>query len=235
LYLPGKGCTMKLEKEMGDAMKLGREFYQADGVTLAQRLLGKVLVHRTPEGVTKGRIVETEAYMGPIDKGAHSYRGRPDGRVSIQYGPGGYAYLYLIYGMYTCMNVVAAPEGQPQCVLLRALEPLEGLELMNQRRGGGKKKKDLCSGPGKLCQAMGLSRAQYGWDLTGENFYVEDTGEPVPEIQATPRIHIEYAEEARDFLWRFVVKDSPFLSIKAPKQKKATNAEISVDMVGRSD
>ncbi len=198
-------------------MKLTREFYQTDGVTLAQRLIGKVLVHRTAEGITKGRIVETEAYMGSIDKGAHSYRGRPDGRVSIQYGPGGFAYIYLIYGMHACFNVVANGEGTPECVLLRALEPVEGQELMEKRRGSRKKETDLCSGPGKLCQAMGLSRDQYGLDLTGDTLYIEDWGDPAPEILATPRIHIEYAQEARDFLWRFVRKDSPFLSVKVPK------------------
>lgn len=194
-------------------MKLEREFYQTDGVTLAKKLLGKVLVHRTAEGVVKGRIVETEAYMGPADKGAHSYKGRPEGRVSVQYGDGGYAYVYLIYGMHCCMNVVANEAGKPECVLLRALEPVEGLEEMKARRKK-QKRKDLCSGPGKLCQAMGITRQQYGLDLTGEELYIEDWGEPEPEIQATPRIHIDYAEEARDFLWRFVIKNSDFLSVK---------------------
>ena len=179
---------------------LKRDFYMRDAVTVAKDLIGKVIVHKTSDGVVKGRIVETEAYMGPYDKAAHSYnhKGR-DGRTSVQYKNGGYAYIYLIYGMYYCLNVVAAPEKNPQCVLIRALEPIEGIEIMKKRRKTDKLK-NLCSGPGKLCAAMAVDKKLYGQN----NF----------EIEATKRINIDYAEEAADFLWRFIMKGSSYISVR---------------------
>ncbi len=193
-------------------MKISREFYQKDGIAVARGLLGKILVHHTPEGVTKGKIVETEAYMGLTDKASHSYRGPKQGRTSIQYGPGGFAYIYFIYGMHTCMNVVANGPETPEAVLIRALEPVFGIELMKSRRNTGQVGQ-LCSGPGKLCQAMAITREDYGADLCGDVLYVEDAP-PLPEtdILASPRINIDYAEEAREFLWRFTIRDNPFVS-----------------------
>ena len=145
-------------------MKLPRSFYQQDGVAAAKALLGKTLVHVTPEGVTKGVIVETEAYMGPADAAAHSYKGRT-ARTEIQYGPGGFSYVYLIYGMYSCMNIVVNGPEHPEVVLLRALEPVEGLSLMAARRKQ-KKRTALCSGPGKLCRAMAIDQSCYGFPST---------------------------------------------------------------------
>lgn len=196
---------------------LSREFYCQDGHTVAKGLLGQILVHETPEGKTAGKIVEVEAYMGAVDKAAHSYKGRSS-RTEIQYGPGGFAYIYFIYGMYYCMNVVANQPEKPEAILIRALEPVEGLELMEQRRKTGKVK-NLCNGPGKLCQALGIDKSCYGEDLLGSRLYILP-GEEVPEerIEATPRINIDYAEEARDFLWRYLIKDNLFVS-KAPKKK----------------
>ena len=104
-------------------MIIPREFYKGDTVSIAEKLLEQILVRETPEGITKGIIVETEAYMGEIDDAAHSYRGKPGGRVNVQYGPGGFSYIYLIYGMHSCMNVVANGPGTPEAVLIRALEP----------------------------------------------------------------------------------------------------------------
>ena len=193
---------------------LKRDFYMRDAVTVAKDLIGKVIVHKTSDGVVKGRIVETEAYMGPYDKAAHSYnhKGR-DGRTSVQYKNGGYAYIYLIYGMYYCLNVVAAPEKNPQCVLIRALEPIEGIEIMKKRRKTDKLK-NLCSGPGKLCAAMDVDKKLYGADLCGNEFYIEDDGQNNFEIEATKRINIDYAEEAADFLWRFIMKGSSYISVR---------------------
>ncbi|SHK99286.1 DNA-3-methyladenine glycosylase [Anaerocolumna jejuensis DSM 15929] len=195
-------------------MKLPREFYRQDGISLAKALLGKVLVHHTAEGVTKGIIVETESYMGVIDAAAHSYKGKKDGRCNIQYNEGGYAYIYMIYGMYYCMNIVANEKDVPEVVLLRALEPLEGLSLMEQRRKTSKRKA-LLSGPGKLCQAMGIGKDNYGTDLCEDKLYVEDLAEAIDfEIEVSKRINIDYAGEARDYLWRFTIKDNPYVSVK---------------------
>ncbi len=200
-------------------MKLGREFYLRSGLEVARDLIGKQLVRRSPEGVTKGIIVETEAYMGPSDPAAHSYKRRTR-RTNVQYGPGGFAYVYFIYGMHVCMNIVSNQAEVPEVVLLRALEPVEGMELMAARRKR-EKLQDLCSGPGKLCQAMGITMDDYGADLCGEEFYVEDIGTPVSGIVEAKRINVDYAGEAADWPWRFLLADSEFVSVPAaPKTKR---------------
>ena len=196
--------------------KLPFETYQTDAITLARRLLGCKLFHRTAEGVTGGVIVETEAYLGLQDDAAHSYRGSPDGRVNIQYGPGGTAYIYLIYGMHNCMNVVSNAAGIPEAVLIRALEPTDGLDLMRTRRPKAKDDRQLCSGPGKLCAALAITRARYGLDLTGDTLWVEDRLCP-PLITESPRIGVEYAKECGQKPWRFTITDSPWVSVKPPK------------------
>lgn len=147
---------------------LPRSFYQQDGLQLARTLLGKVLLRRVGDQLTAGRIVETEAYLGEQDPAAHSYKGNTQ-RTRIQFGPGGYAYVYLIYGMHCCMNIVAAPEGVPHVVLLRALEPVVGLDWMEQRRHTHRTA-NLCSGPGKLCQAMAMTGPAMGWTFWGKSF-----------------------------------------------------------------
>ena len=188
-------------------MTLTRDFFEGDTVALARRLLGCTLRHETPEGVTAGVIVETEAYCGETDAAAHSYKRRaPDGRTSVMYGPGGHAYVYLIYGMHSCMNVVCAPEGTPHAVLIRALAPTEGIGLMRQRRKR-EKKTELCSGPGKLCAAMGIDRRCYGLDLLDSALTLLP-GEPLPEekIGVSARIGVDYAGEAAAYPWRFFVK-----------------------------
>ncbi len=197
--------------------KVNREFYLKGAEELAPALLGKVLVHKTAEGVTSGIIVETEAYVGPDDKGAHSCGGVPTPRTAVMYGKGGFAYVYLIYGMYSCFNVVANVKEKPEAVLIRALEPLDNLELMKKRRGTDKLE-NLCSGPGKLCGALGITREQSGADLCKNELFILDRPElPKSEISVSPRINIDYAEEYRDKLWRFFVKNSKFVS-KVPKK-----------------
>lgn len=192
--------------------KLSREFYNRDVLTVAEEILGKTLVHKTKEGVAKGKIVEVEAYNGLCDKAAHSYQNLRTERTKIQYGQGGYAYVYLIYGMHICMNIVTNSKDLPEVLLLRALEPVEGIDLMKKRRKTDNLK-NLCSGPGKLSQAMGITRENYGEDLCGDSFYLEDAPVLAPEeIRRTKRINIDYAEEAADFLWRFSVKGNPFVS-----------------------
>ncbi len=198
--------------------RLSREFYNQDGITVAKQLLGAVLVRKTPQGITAGKIVETEAYMGEIDAAAHSFKPRSP-RTEIQYGEGGFAYIYMIYGMYWCMNVVANTKDIPQAVLIRALEPVEGIELMQSRRNT-QNIKNLCSGPGKLCQALAIDKSCYGLDLLGDELYIVQGDELMPEqIAATPRINIDYAGEAKDYPWRFIIDKNPHVS-KIPKKRQ---------------
>ena len=180
---------------------------------MARDLLGKKLVHRDGQGETSGLIVEAEAYAGRGDAACHSYkRGGPSGdhRTNVMFGPGGYAYVYLIYGMYNCFNVVANVEGEPEAVLVRALEPREGIPVMIKRRSAHDVKK-LCSGPGKLCMALGITRAHYGADLCAtdvgaDSLFITD-GEPAKNrILATPRINVDYAGEAALLPYRFVLE-----------------------------
>jgi DNA-3-methyladenine glycosylase len=196
------------------------EFYQRETLTVARELLGKRLVHESPDGVTAGRIVEVEAYIGPDDRAAHSYNNRRSKRTEIQYGPGGHAYVFLIYGMYNCFNIVTQMPCRPEVVLVRALEPVAGLELMARRRkianlGHGRLSK-LTGGPGRLCQAMEITMRQYGSNLCSGCLYLLDDGTriPAPDILATPRINIDYAGEARDYLWRFIIRGNPHVSVE---------------------
>ena len=197
--------------------RYAKKFFLTNAVTLARRLLGSVLVHETPEGRTAGAIVETEAYAGRRDAACHSYgRAAPTGnhRTDVMFAPGGRAYVYLIYGMYHCFNVTANVEGEAEAVLIRALEPLEGLDLMVRRRGTDDPKK-WCSGPGKLCIAMDISRADDGVDLTGEKIFLRK-GKKIPDesVAATPRINVDYAGDDSLLPYRFVVRDSKFLSTR---------------------
>ena len=190
-------------------MKLPREFYLRDGLTVARELIGKKLVTNLRGALTSGIIVETEAYMGAIDAAAHSYRGKTE-RTKIFYSAGGFVYVYLIYGMHICTNVVANVENVPEAVLIRALEPVDGVEIMKRRRGKNNLR-DLCSGAGKLSQALGITKEFYGADLCGEEIFIED-GKKLPVV-TTPRINIDYAGEAADYPWRFVAEGSKFLSL----------------------
>ena len=192
-------------------MKLEREFYQRDGLTVARELIGKKLVTNLPDGLTSGIIVETEAYMGAIDAAAHSYRGKTE-RTKIFYGAGGFVYVYLIYGMHICTNVVANVEEVPEAVLIRALQPVDGVDLMRLRRGK-KNLRELCSGPGKLSKALGITKNFYGADLCGDEIFIETTDFRA-DVTATKRINVDYADEAANFLWRFVATGNEFLSVK---------------------
>ena len=192
-------------------MKLPREFYLRDGLTVARDLIGKKLVTNLPDGVTSGIIVETEAYMGAIDAATHSYKGLTE-RTKIFFGAGGFVYVYLIYGRNICTNVVANVENVPEAVLIRALEPVDGIELMKRRRGKNNLR-DLCSGAGKLSQALGITKDFYGADLCGEEIFIETTDFRA-DVMTTKRINIDYAGEAANYLWRFVAAGNKFLSVK---------------------
>ena len=186
---------------------LKREFYSRPTIEVARALLGKVLVH----GPAAGVIVETEAYLGGDDLASHSARGLTD-RTRVIFGPPGHAYVYFIYGMYECLNLVCEPDGQPGCVLIRALQPLFGIERMRERRPAAKKDEELASGPGKLTLAMGITRAQNGADVTRGPLVVRDPAEKRRvDIAVTQRIGIT---KCADLPLRFIVRGNRFVSGK---------------------
>jgi len=189
----------------GPIMKRG--FYEGSAIEVARGLLGKVLVH----GAAAGVIVETEAYLGGDDLASHSARGVTD-RTRVIFGPPGHAYVYFIYGMYECLNIVCEPAGQSGCVLVRALEPVWGLDLMWSRRPSAKRLEDLASGPGKLTLAMGITRAQNGVDVTRGAMVVRKSApETVVEIEVTKRIGIT---QCADLPLRFLIRGNRFVSGK---------------------
>ena len=185
-------------------MKLSREFYRQTALIVARELIGKKLICHTKEGTTGGIIIETEAYMDAEDAASHSYQNKRTKRTEAMFSDGGHAYIYLIYGMYLCFNVSANLKDVPEAVLIRALEPTDGIELMKCRRHK-QALKDLCNGPGKLTQAMGISMNHYNIDLCSDELYIETT-ELTLNIDTTKRINIDYAGKAADYLWRFVSK-----------------------------
>jgi len=188
---------------------LKRAFYDRPTIEVARGLLGKVLAH----GPTAGVIVETEAYLGGDDLAAHSARGITE-RTRVIFGPPGHAYVYFIYGMYECLNLVAEADGKPGCILIRALEPLGGLELMRRRRPAARTLEDLASGPGKLTLALGITRAQNGADVTRGALVVREPAEPrAVEIQESPRIGIT---KCADLPLRFFIRGNRFVS-RRPK------------------
>jgi DNA-3-methyladenine glycosylase len=174
---------------------------------VARDLLGKVLRH----GDTAGIIVETEAYLGYDDLAAHSSRGVTD-RTRVIFGPPGHAYVYLIYGMYECLNLVAEPAGRPGCVLIRALEPVAGIDIMRHRRPAARRDEQLASGPGKLTLALGITRAHSGTDVTRGPITVHMPAEPrAVKVVTTPRIGIT---QCADWPLRFYVAGNTFVSRK---------------------
>ncbi len=186
--------------------RLPRSFFMTDGLTLAKELLGKIMVHETPDGPIRAVITETEAYMGAMDKGSHAYGNRRTDRTETMFHIGGTSYVYLIYGMYYCMNVVANEADIPEAVLIRKVKPAdeESRQRMLARRKV-KNEKNLSDGPGKLCIAMDITKAQNDVDMvtSGEFYLTEGIEVNSEEIKCGKRINIDYAEEAADFLWRF--------------------------------
>ncbi|MDR1483165.1 MAG: DNA-3-methyladenine glycosylase [Synergistaceae bacterium] len=206
-----------------------REFYLDGAVAVARKLLGAVLICDSPEGATCGRIVETEAYAGRSDEACHSYgRTASSGhRTDVMFGPGGFAYIYLIYGMYNCFNVVANAIGEPEAVLIRAIEPTDGIRLMESRRNTTDPLK-LCGGPGKLCIAMGITRAMNGTDVCGGGRISIAKGDDINDdaVSVTPRINVDYSGEAKSYQYRFVLRDSAFLSTRRFLTARARRANL---------
>jgi len=192
--------------------RLGRNFYRQSTLTVARELLGKRLVRVLDDQRISGIIVEVEAYIGEDDAACHAACGRTP-RNEAMYGPPGHAYVYFIYGMHHCLNAVTEEESFPAAVLIRALEPLEDLEIMRRHRPG-RPDSELTNGPAKLCQALTIDKGFNGMDLcTGETLFIEE-GRMVAqqEIEASPRIGIKADEVARSAPWRFYLKGNEFVS-----------------------
>jgi DNA-3-methyladenine glycosylase len=187
--------------------KLGREFYLRPTIKVAHDLLGKFLVYKSGQNLLSARLVEVEAYIGENDPACHAAVGKTK-RNKVMYGPGGFSYIYFIYGMYYCLNVVTENEDVPAAVLIRAAEPVEGIELMRQRYDKPDANK-LTNGPGKLCKAFNLTRKDNGLDLNGDKLYLENRGHKVSKIERSQRIGIK---KGVDKLWRFYDSNSAFVS-----------------------
>jgi len=196
--------------------RMARLFFQRNVLRVAKSLLGQQLVRRVSGHRLAGLIVEVEAYLGIHDRAAHTYNNRHTPRNDSMWHDGGHAYVYFTYGMHHCMNVVAGRTGEPVAVLLRALEPVAGHDVMRQNRNNPSCDTDLCSGPAKLCQAFAIDRGQDGIDLTTNNtLYIEQVRKrayPSSRIKTTPRIGVAYAGEWAIKPLRFFVKDNPHVS-----------------------
>jgi len=194
-------------------MKLDTGFYRKPTLDIARDLLGKVLVRSTDRGsdLLAGQIVETEAYIGQDDRACHASRGRTP-RTEVMFGPPGHAYVYMIYGMYCCLNVVTESSGFPAAVLIRAIEPLEGGDEMKRNRGRDLPPHQIGSGPGKLCQAMRIDRNLNTESLTGSRLWIEDRGYEVGEVLSSPRIGVAYAGTWSARPWRYFRADNPHVS-----------------------
>jgi DNA-3-methyladenine glycosylase len=184
-------------------------FYDRPTELVSRELLGAVLECTTPEGITRGRIVETEAYLGPDDPACHAAAGLTN-RTKHLFGPPGISYVYLIYGMYWCFNAVTRERGHGAAVLVRAVHPMDGIELMRRRRPRVKRDRDLTNGPGKLCMAMGIDGSMSGLPLREPPLVIR-AGEPVPDddVVVTPRVGIT---QAADWPLRYLVRDDPYIS-----------------------
>lgn len=190
---------------------LPRSFYARDVLEVAPDCVGKVLVHASANGLIAGRVVECEAYRGPEDQAAHSWKGRRTARTEAMFGPPGTVYMYLLYGTSWALNVVTGDEGEPQAILIRALEPVVGVEIMAARRKLPAARREVSNGPGKLCQAFDLDRRFYGADLTTGALYLADG--PRPKLARSPRINIDYAGEWALKPWRFYESGNRYVSV----------------------
>ena len=197
--------------------KLQADFYQEEDVlAISKKLLGKVLCTKFDGNLTSGIIVETEAYAGETDRASHAYGGRRTRRTEVMYAPGGTTYIYLCYGIHHLFNVVTNREGIPHAILIRALEPLEGIDIMLKRRNMKKLLPRLTAGPGILSQALGISIYNSGISLLDNQIWIEDNSNNSPigdfKIISSPRVGCEYAEEDANNPWRFRINGNPWVS-----------------------
>lgn len=208
--MPGKRASTH---PLGRLTPLPRTFYARPVLTVARESIGKILVHETPAGRVSGRVVEAEAYRGPEDRAAHSYGGRRTPRTEVMFGPAGFAYVFFVYGMHWHVNLVTTGDGEPHAVLIRAVEPLEGIELMAERRGLAPGDRNLTNGPGKVCAAFDIDKRCYGLDLCKSPLFLSDG--PRGKIARSPRVGVDYAGAWAARPWRFFELDNPFVS-RAP-------------------
>jgi DNA-3-methyladenine glycosylase len=205
-----------LAKEILHNEKIKKQFYLRDAVTVAKELLGKIFVYNSPEGLMAARIVETEAYIGEADEAAHSYKGISE-RNKVMFKEGGLLYVYFIYGVHFCCNVVTGAEGKGDACLLRAMEPVAGINMLALNRYGKEKmtereKINLLNGPGKICRAFNIDKRLNGIDLTGNTLYILDADKiNKNEISAGKRVGIS---KSKDLLWRYYIKNSKYISKK---------------------
>ncbi|BBE30760.1 putative 3-methyladenine DNA glycosylase [Tepiditoga spiralis] len=194
---------------------LDKSFYMQDGITVSKSLLGKILVRKINNKYILCKIVETEAYMGPEDKASHAYNNKRTKRTETMFKEGGCSYVYLIYGMYNCLNIVVNKKDIPQAVLIRAVEPLNYLNTIKTfRKIKSKRIYDLTNGPGKLCKALNIDKTFDGYDLIkGKELFIID-GSISNKIKESKRINIDYAEEYKNKLWRFYIEENKFVSKK---------------------
>ncbi|WP_114458715.1 MULTISPECIES: DNA-3-methyladenine glycosylase [unclassified Halanaerobium] len=194
--------------------RLKHNFYQNDAVAAAEKLVGKLIVREINDKKIIVRIVETEAYAGPDDKASHAYNNRKTERTEVMFKNGGHVYVFLIYGIHHCLNIVTGKRGIPSAVLIRAVEPVLGIDLIRENRGvKSNKEEDLTNGPGKLAQALKIDLSFNGYNLiTGSKLYILDNESNNLKIKSSERINIDYAEEYKNKKWRFYLADSKFLS-----------------------
>lgn len=201
------------------------DLYRLPALQAAPLLLGQHLVRRTEDGEIRCRIVETESYGGIEDKGSHAFGGRRTARTEVMFSSGGTIYIYLIYGMYHCLNVVTAGEGDPHAVLIRAVEPLTPADagwMSAYRSIASRKPADLSGGPGKLCRALRIDKSLNGLrlDIPGSPLWLEQGDPPETlDIIQSPRINIPYAEEYAQLPWRFYLRNNPYISVKDKLEK----------------
>ena len=210
---------------------MNKEFLRQDGISLAKDILGKFLIRKYDGKTLVCKITETEAYMGITDKAAHVYNDKKTDRTTPLYLEGGHIYVYLIYGMYHCLNISANLKDIPECVLIRAVEPITELDKIsfnrykkNYKDLNTYQKKNITNGPGKLCMALDIDRSFNSkyileGDLYISDFYIDENGEKVFcddgfKVVESKRVNIDYAEEAKDYLWRFYIKDNKYVSVK---------------------
>lgn len=195
-------------------LRLKQEFYQKDAVQAAKDLLGKIIVRKYDGKTIKVKIVDTEAYCGAEDKASHAHNNKKTKRTAPMFKKGGHSYIYLIYGMYYCLNVVTAAENNPHAVLIRGVEPLVGLSYIKENRQiKSSKIEDLTNGPGKLSQALKINKSLDGCNLVeNSSLYIIEGETEEFEIESSPRVNIDYAEEYKDKKWRFFIKNNKFIS-----------------------
>jgi DNA-3-methyladenine glycosylase len=199
-------------------MKLQKEFYtREDTLIIARELLGKYVYTNFEGTLTGGIIVETEAYIGPHDAGSHAFNGRRTPRNETMYAEGGVTYMYICYGIHDMLNIVTGPTGSSHAILIRAIEPTDGIAAMQQRRGNVPLKR-LATGPGALAKALGLKKHHDAYDLSSSEIWIEDKGLIIPEekIKATGRVGLGCKDPYLTIPWRFIVDGNPFVS-KGPK------------------